>query len=62
MKMKFNSETPTEFIRSKMKKKHTDRIVELISSNWIVVNNHLRIQSSNLRERLQRYDSVTQLD
>ena len=59
--MKFNSEVPTEFIQSKMKE-HTKRMAELFSNDWIVVNIHLRMQLSNLREYLQRNDGVTQLD
>ena len=59
--MKFNSEVPTELIRSKMKEQ-TKRMAELFSNNRIVVKIHLRMQLSNLRECLQRYDGVTQLD
>ena len=59
--MKFNSEVPTESIQSKMKE-HTKRMAELFSNDRIVVNIHLRMQLSNLREYLQRNDGVTQLD
>ena len=59
--MEFNSEVPTEFIQSKMKE-HTKRMAELFSKIRIVVNIHLRMQLGNLRECLQRYDGVTQLD
>ena len=61
LKITFNSEIPTENIRSKMKE-HTDRIVEVFSGNYLIVNIHLRMQSSNLRECLQRFDYVTQLN
>ena len=37
-------------------------MVELFSNDWIVVNIHLRMQSNNLREYLQRNGSVTKLD
>ena len=59
--MEFDSEVPTESIQSKMKK-HTKRMAELFSNDGIVVNIHLRMQLSNLREYLQRNDGVTQLD
>ena len=59
--MKFNSEVPTEFIQSK-KKEHTKRMAELFSNDRTVVNIHLRMQLSNLRDYLQRNDGVTQLD
>ena len=59
--MKFNSEVPTEFIQSKMKE-HTKRMAELFSNDRTVVNIHLRMQLSNLRDYLQRNDGVTQLD
>ena len=60
LKIIFNSEIPTEYIRSKMKE-HTDRIVEVFSGDYLVVSIHLRVQSSNLRECLQRFDYVAQL-
>ena len=42
-------------------KEHTNRIVEVFSGDYLVVNIHLRVQSSNLRECLQRFDYVAQL-
>ena len=60
LKIIFNSEIPTEYKQSKMKE-HTDRIVEVFSGDYLVVNIHFRVQSSNLRECLQRLDWIAQL-